>query len=258
MTINDDQLITARALADMLDLSVETIWRYTREGKIPYVEVGGRQYRYRAKEVLAAMGEFEVREKGETYEVDPSEYRVDAERKFTYEDYLTLPDESGHRFEVLNGTLVKEPSPNVMHQRVSRRLQRLLEDYFLQADPGGEIFGAPLDVTMGETTVVQPDLFLVSGEQQHIIGENRIDGAPELIVEIISPSRSRKDRLEKMQVYQKNEVEHYWIVDPQQRTLECFALAGGVYSVVAGGMDDDVVSPPGFEELHISLEGLWI
>ena len=257
MTANDDQLVTARALADLFDLSVETIWRYTREGKIPYVEVGGRHYRYRVKEVLAAMGEPGVREKSGKYEIDPPECSPDAERTFTYEDYLALPEESGHRFEVLNGTLIREPSPSVTHQRVSRRLQRLLEDYFLQADPDGEIFDAPLDVTMGQRTVVQPDLFLVSGKQQRIIKENRIDGAPELIVEVLSPSHPRKDRLEKMQVYQKNGVEHYWLVDPHERTMECLALAGDVYSVVAVGMDDDTVSPPGFEELDISLEGLW-
>ncbi len=257
MTANDDQLVTARALADMFDLSVETIWRYTREGKIPYVEVGGRQYRYRVKEVLAAMRKPEVREKRGKYENDPPECGLDAKKTFTYEDYLALPEEAGHRFEVLNGTLVRKPSPSVTHQRVSRRLQRLLEDYFLQADPDGEIFDAPLDVTMGQRTVVQPDLFLVSGKQQRIIKENRIDGAPELIVEVLSPSHPRKDRLEKMQVYQKNGVEHYWLVDPHERTMECLALAGDVYSVVAVGMDDDTVSPPGFEELDISLEGLW-
>ncbi len=257
MTANDDQLVTARALADRFDLSVETIWRYTREGKIPYVEVGSRQYRYRVKEVLAAMGASDVREESKNYGVDRPDNVPDAKRTFTYEDYLALPEASGHRFEVLNGTLAREPSPGVIHQRVSRRLQRLLEDYFLQVDPDGEIFDAPLDVTMGPTTVVQPDLFLVSGKQQNIVKEDRIDGAPELIVEVISPSHLRKDRLEKMQVYQKHGVEHYWIVDPHERTLECFALANGVYSVVGGGMDDDTVSPPGFEQLHISLEGLW-
>lgn len=76
------------------------------------------------------------------------------QKKYTYEDYLELPDQPGYRFEVLEGVLIKEPSPNVMHQRVSRRLQRILEDYFWQADPEGEIFNAPLDVTFLQINVV--------------------------------------------------------------------------------------------------------
>jgi Uma2 family endonuclease len=145
---------------------------------------------------------------------------------FSYQDYLKLPEEPGYRYEVLEGMLVKDPSPNVIHQRVSRRLQRILEDYFLKVDSRGEIFDAPLDVTLGDITVVQPDLFYVSGEQKVIIKESRIDGPPTLIVEILSPSSGRKDRLQKMRIYQQAQVQHYWIVNPEEKTLECFCHPG--------------------------------
>lgn len=71
--------------------------------------------------------------------------------------------------------MIKESAPNVMHQRVSRRLIRILEDYFWKADPAGEIFIAPLDVTFHDISVVQPDIFYVSGEQTQIVKDARIE-----------------------------------------------------------------------------------
>ncbi len=244
------ELITAHKLAEALNLSVETIWRYTREKRIPFIELGHRQYRYQLEEVVRVLNGGEVHEQPARYEAKPI-------KKLTYQDYLEIPDEPGYRFEILNGILVKEPSPNVMHQRVSRRLQRILEDYFSEADPQGEVFDAPLDVTFQDISVVQPDIFYVSGPQKAIVKDTRIDGPPTLVVEILSPSNSRKDRLQKLQIYQEAGVQHYWIVDPQEHTLECFALQNGRYFLVAAGMDHDVIEYPGFRGLSIDLNALW-
>ena len=244
------ELMTAQALAEALDLSVETIWRYTRENRIPFIELGKRQYRYQLDEVIRAL-------RGDIIQENTSSYETKPVKKLTYQDYLEIPEEPGYRFEILDGMLIKEPSPNVMHQRVSRRLQRLLEDYFWEVDAEGEIFDAPLDVTPLDYNVVQPDIFYVSGEQQLILKDTRIDGAPELVVEILSPSSRRKDRLQKMQIYQRAKVQHYWLVDPQERTLECFAWHDGLYALVASGMDEDVVKHPDFAGLSIALQSLW-
>lgn len=244
------ELITAHALAGALDLSVETIWRYTREKTIPFIELGPRQYRYRLDEVIAALSGAAVRER-------EAGYKSDAGKKLTYQDYLEMPEEPGCRFEILDGILVKEPSPNVPHQRVSRRLQRLLEDYFWKVDPRGEVLDAPLDTTLGDITVVQPDLLYVSGEQQNMVKETRIDGPPALVVEIISPTSRRKDRVQKMQIYQNAGVQHYWLVDPGEKTLECFSLREGLYALLAAGMDNDVVKHPEFAGLEVNLSVLW-
>ena len=246
----DKRLITAQALAESLHLSVETIWRYTRENKIPCVELGKRQYRYRLADVIHALSGPGDGEKAPLYENKPV-------KKLTYRDYLLLPEEPGYRYEVLGGELVKEPSPSVLHQRVSRRLQRMLEDYFEKNDPEGETFDAPLDVTLQDVTVVQPDLFYVAGDQKHIIQETRIDGPPALVVEIISPFTGRKDRVQKMRIYQQARVQHYWLVSPLESTLECFALRGGLYALVAAGMDDDIIKHPDFAGLSIPLNVLW-
>lgn len=246
----DKELITAQVLAETLDLSVETIWRYTREKKIPCIELGNRHYRYRLEDVIIALGGNALREKPDAYKTEPT-------KKLTYEDYLDIPNEPGYRLEILDGMLVKEPSPSVMHQRASRKLQRILEDYFEEVDPEGEVFNAPLDVTPLDFNVVQPDLFYVSGEQTMIVKKARIDGQPALVVEVISPSNKRKDRLQKMQIYQRAQIQHYWLVDPQEKTLECFAWRDGVYALVASGMDEDIVEHPNFAGLSIALKSLW-
>jgi excisionase family DNA binding protein len=244
------RLITAQELAEALGVSVETVWRYTREGRIPHVELGNRQYRYRLEQVMSALDSTAAPE-------EAADYGQADGTNLTYEDYLQLPEEPGYTYEVLEGTLVKEPAPSVSHQRASRRLQRLLEDYFWQEDPASEVFNAPLDVTLEAVTVVQPDLVYITGDQGELIKKKRIDGVPPLLVEVVSPGSFRRDRLQKLSIYQKAGVQHYWLVDPEERTLECFELRDGVYSLVAAGMDGDTVKPPAFPGLAIKLEQLW-
>ncbi len=247
--MSQTDLITAQALADALDLSVETIWRYTRNNKIPYVTLGERQYRYNLKEVVAALTGARVREKAPEY--------ISSPKKFTYQDYLELPEDPGYRYEVLSGQLVKEPSPIVVHQRICRELEYFLLVYFRQTDPLGEIFFAPLDVTLGDFTVVQPDILYISGGQKDIIKEARIDGAPLLAVEVISESSRRKDRLRKRRIYQEAGIRHYWLVDPYEKTMECLALREGEYVLTASGMDKETVTHPDFPDLNIPLAELW-
>lgn len=243
-----EKLMTAQELAEALNLAVETIWRYTRHHKIPYVKLGERQYRYNLDDVISALSNV-VKEKNPQYTTIP--------KKYTYQDYLELPDEPGYRYEILEGEIVKAPSPSLLHQRIARELGFILMIYFKQTDPQGEVFGAPLDVTLGDFTVVQPDILYIAGNQLQIMKRNRIDGVPALTVEIISKSSWRKDRLRKLQIYQKAGVQHYWLVNPLDQTFECFALKNGVYSLVASGMDEEVIEHPNFPDLFITLKKLW-
>lgn len=213
--MTDNDLITAQELAEKLGLSVETIWRYTREKKIPYIQLGKKQYRYRLSDVIKALNEPTVKE-------SKAVYRTRRNGKITYEDYLEIPEEPGYQYELLEGNLIMEPSPAVIHQRVSRKLQRILEDYFNKTDPAGEVFDAPLDVTLSDITVVQPDILYIAGNQREIIKEMRIDGPPRLVAEILSPYNSRKDRIQKMEIYRKAGVQHYWLVDPDEKNPGMF------------------------------------
>lgn len=249
--VTDNSLITAKELADELNLSVDTIWRYTREKKIPFVELSGKQYRYNLKLVISSLSTPSMVKEQE------AEYTLNNNGRYTYKDYLKMPNEPGVKLEILEGFLVKEPAPNIIHQSIVGKLYLILNEYFETYDPEGYVFLSPLDVTLGDISVVQPDLIFISGEKNELIEKNRIDGPPTIAVEVISPSSRRKDRLQKLQIYQREGVEHYFIVSPEDKTLECYQLRDGNYVLVAAGMDGDMVRHPIYAGLDISLLPLW-
>lgn len=170
---------------------------------------------------------------------------------------MQIPEEPGYRFEILDGFLVKEPSPSVHHQRVSRELGRQLMDYFNSVDPEGELFFAPLDVTLTTCNVLQPDILFVSGARKEIILGDRIDGPCDLVVEIMSPGNRRKDRLHKMDIYRKAGITHYWLVDPEENTLEAFVLSSGNYTLVFAGSPGDSFTHPEFPGLELDLDRVF-
>lgn len=172
----------------------------------------------------------------------------------TYEDYAKLPEEPGYQYELIDGVLVRDPTPSFHHQRVSRRLQRVLEDYFSGVDPKGEIFDAPLELALSKYTVLQPDLLYLPGSRpaQNI----PIDTLPELIVEVLSPSTNRKDRVTKLNHYQSSGVPHYWILDPEDGIIEAYQLQEGLY-VSMVRVHESAFSHPGFPGLSFEIEALF-
>lgn len=244
-----NELITAQALADSLRLSVDTIWRYTREKRIPYVEIGNRQYRYNKQNVLEALS----RETPSTL-VKEDSASYEGKKKLTYEDYAKLPEKPGFRHEVIDGVLIRDPSPSFHHQRVSRRLQRILEDYFNEADPKGEVFDAPLDLTLAMHTVVQPDLLYLPGSRP--AQQDPINILPELVVEVLSPSTSRKDRVLKLNHYQSSGVLHYWILDPEDGFIEAYELRDEHYVSIVRSHQGAFLHPS-FPGLSFDIEMLF-
>jgi Uma2 family endonuclease len=148
--------------------------------------------------------------------------------EWTYEDWLKLPDD-GYRYEVIDGVLYMSPPPLIRHQRSSIRIEAHFID-FLKLHPLGEILHAPVGVRFPNQSVpLQPDIVFVRAERLDTIQENYIEGAPDLIVEILSPSNWLYDQREEMQVYQVAGVPEYWIVDPRAQTIEIYVLEQGVY-----------------------------
>ena len=141
----------------------------------------------------------------------------------TYEDYISWPDD-GRRYELYDGEVFVVPSPSVQHQRVSLSLAFPLR-HFVNEHRLGEVFSAPLDVVLAVDTVVQPDVLFVSNERSAIVKENRIAGAPDLVVEILSPATARRDRLTKLQLYCRHGVRECWLVSLAAETIEVLALA---------------------------------
>ncbi len=137
--------------------------------------------------------------------------------RFTYQDYLNLPED--RRYELIDGDLLMSPSPSEKHQRVIARLVFLLEGY-LERTPVGRIYPAHFDVVLSDTDVVQPDVLFVSNERASIIGERAVRGAPDLVVEILSPATADRDRTVKTKLYARAGVRELWLVDADARTVE--------------------------------------
>jgi Uma2 family endonuclease len=146
-----------------------------------------------------------------------------AEKKiYTYQDYANLPDDR-NLYEILKGELVMTPSPITIHQRMSSILFNMFFN-FIEKQQIGEIFSAPFDVVLNATNVVQPDIIFISNDNKQIITEKNIQGAPDLIIEILSPSTAYYDLIDKKEIYETFGVKEYWIVDPKKQWIEIYIL----------------------------------
>lgn len=174
-------------------------------------------------------------------------------RKLDYSDLLVTPDD-GKRYELVRGDLYVTPSPSPVHQRVSKRLARLLEDYFEERSIG-EVFHAPIDLILTNQDVFVPDL-LVVGSPEHV-SKRGIEGPPLLVVEILSPSTCKRDRGVKALRYAELGIEHYWIVDPVGKCVECHRLADRLFRRLVAAEGDSMLEHPDWEGLLVDLAALW-
>jgi Uma2 family endonuclease len=172
---------------------------------------------------------------------------------FEYDDLAGFPSD-GNRYEILEGELYTTPAPSPLHQRVSKRLQRMLEAYF--EDRGiGEVFNAPVDVILTRRDVVEPDLVVVDTPAQ--VTPRAIEGPPLLVVEVLSPSTARTDRGVKSRRYAELGVRHYWIVDIDAQAIECYRLDDGRYELVHRAGSGDEFRHPDWVEMEVFMATLW-
>jgi Uma2 family endonuclease len=156
---------------------------------------------------------------------------IPATSKFwTYEKYRQLPDD-GIRYEVIHGELLMTPSPSPTHQTLSRRLQFVF--YQLEQQGQGQIFNAPIDLMIPGGTPVQPDLVFLRQNQAHLVTSRGIEGVPELVVEILSPSTATVDRTKKLHLYAAAGVRRYLLLDPGSQTMEILLHDGEGYRLEA-------------------------
>lgn len=154
---------------------------------------------------------------------------TEAKTRFTYQDYLMLP-ETLNRVELIDGELVREPSPGASHQQIVGNVYTRLRR-FVQRRRLGVVFLGPLDVVLGlegEEEVIQPDLLFVARERMAIV-RKLIRGAPDLVIEVLSPSTIRRDREVKRRLYARYGIREFWVVDPESRTLEVLSLSEGEF-----------------------------
>ena len=142
--------------------------------------------------------------------------------RLTYEDYLQFPDD-GKRHEIVEGDHYMTPAPRTKHQKISVNLATAMAS-FAKQHKLGLVFTAPCDVILSDENVVQPDLLFVSTARAAIVTEDNIQGAPDIMVEILSESSRKKDEVTKRKLYERFGVQEYWIVDPELEIVKIFKL----------------------------------
>lgn len=173
----------------------------------------------------------------------------------TYHEYALLPQDR-NRYEVLDGELYMTPSPSYLHQHIVTCLASILLQH-ASAHDLGVVLTAPMDVLLSETNIVQPDILFIRAGRVPARDAKNITVAPDLIIEVLSPSSVEQDRLDKKAVYARHGVSHYWIIDPEPRTLEMYTLSGAQYQLHAEFRGDATATSPLFPELSIPLARLW-
>ncbi len=170
--------------------------------------------------------------------------------KLTYADYLNAPGDE--RYELIDGGLVVVGSPSIAHQAASMSLS-LEVGGFVRERALGRVFHAPTDVILTDTDVVQPDLVFVANGREHVVTSANIQGAPDLVVEILSPSTASMDRTTKRDLYAEHGVKEYWIADPVAQTVAVMLLRDGRFDVVGEYGREDALTSPTLEGLTLEL-----
>lgn len=179
---------------------------------------------------------------------------IPKKEKYTYEDYAKLPE--GAPYQLIGEELIITPAPMPYHQIVWRKIVSLLTQY-VEKNNLGEILYSPIDVYFTEEDVFQPDIIFISKERLNIIGETKIEGAPDLIIEILSPSTAYYDLGRKYEIYEKSGVKEYWIVHPERKSIEIYQNESGQFKLVQTAKETGTINSPFLKGLELNLEKIF-
>ena len=178
---------------------------------------------------------------------------IEPKPKLTYEDYASLPDDE--RCELIDGELIPMPSPKEIHQKILKLMTRRF--FAVEALGLGIFYFAPFDVILSRFNVVQPDLIFVSSARAHIITEDNIRGAPDLVVEILSPSTAGYDRTTKRNLYARHRVGEYWLIDPYAKAVTVLTLGASGYNTHAVYGEGDTLTSPTLAGFSMNMSDLF-
>jgi Uma2 family endonuclease len=184
-----------------------------------------------------------------------SETATEENEPWTYTRYLRETAE-GEYFAVIEGERLMSPSPNRWHQTVLINIAARLKE-FVKQNGLGTIFVAPFDVYLSDNSFVQPDLLFVAKNHAERITDNGIMGAPDLVIEIISPGSTRADRVTKRQLYARYGVPEYWIISPNERSIEVLSLKAGIYEAAGLYENSEVLASPSLAGFAIKPDELF-
>ncbi|HOV79020.1 MAG TPA: Uma2 family endonuclease [Bacillota bacterium] len=177
-----------------------------------------------------------------------------AKKTYTYEDYRKLPE--GAPYQLIGGMLIMTPAPSTYHQIISMKLEVKLASFVMERDLGLVLY-APLDVYFEESETYQPDLIFIAGERLSIIEPDKINGAPDLVVEILSPGTAYYDLRKKYKIYEKHMVREYWVIDPEEQSVEIYALQDGKFTLGQRAEKQGTVSSTVIEGFTLSVESIF-
>jgi Uma2 family endonuclease len=174
--------------------------------------------------------------------------------RFTYEDYLLLPED--RRYEILDGDLFMTPAPTPYHQRVSLNLTFILLRHVREKSLG-EVLEAPCDVVLSKTDILQPDILFVAADRLSIIGEKYISGPPDLVVEVLSPATADRDTDLKTKIYARFGVKEMWIADPDAKTVAVLTNSGEGFRQEGLFRQGELLRSPLLPALTIPLDEIF-
>jgi Uma2 family endonuclease len=181
-----------------------------------------------------------------------------APTKMTYQDLLRLPEDL-LRHELIEGEHIVSAAPTLRHQRVAFHLAFAISA-FVRPRALGEVFMAPVDVLLSQRDVVEPDVLFVSKTNATRLRERHVEGAPDLAIEVLSPSSARIDRVKKLRLYERHGVREYWVADPAGETLEVFRRTDAgrlAHRATLSHAAGDVLETPLLAGLRIALSEIF-
>lgn len=179
---------------------------------------------------------------------------VTSTSRLTYEDYANTPDDE--RYELIDGELIMVPGPNIIHQGSQSKLGWRMAA-FAERRGLGTVFFSDTDVVLSDTEVVKPDLLFISKDRQNIITYENIRGAPDLVVEILSPSTSRRDWNEKREMYAKHGVREYLVMDPANKIVWRLGLRDDALEIEQTYYEGDTIESSVIEGFTVAVNEVF-
>jgi Uma2 family endonuclease len=175
-------------------------------------------------------------------------------KRATIEDYEQLPE--GAPYQLIGGELIMSPSPTRNHQDIASNIDFALKSFIIPRHLG-RVYFAPLDVQLSDTDVYQPDILFIRQERLSLITSDRVNIAPDLVIEILSPSTAYYDLKHKKEVYYEHGVSEYWIVDPADESVEIMTRNGGFFRTESMQRKTGILHSPMFSDFSMKVEEVF-
>ncbi len=179
------------------------------------------------------------------------------EKLITVEELFNMELEEGYYYELLNGHIVKKQAPSPMHQKAVIKISTLIENFITEKDLG-DCYTSPIDVFFDKYNNTQPDILYIKKDRLFIVTEHGIEGQPDLIIEVLSPSTYRNDRIGKMKLYREFGVSEYWIVDPIYKVIEVYSLENNAYIMSSNAIETGEITSKILEEFKLDIEKIFV